>query len=162
MKMKKEEAEYTLSLKKAKMFPKRKRIRKALGKIHDFAFKHARSKTVSIAPEVNEFLHKHSKNIPQKLSIVMQKKEDRVRIFLKGGTQLEETKKKEEQEKKNKEKEKKEKETSEKAKKEEKGTGTGTAEQEKKEEEKKKLSAEKKEKEKAQHAIEMKRKQGRE
>ena len=148
--MKGEQAEYTVVLKKAKMFPKRKRIRKALSEIKDFVFKHTRSKSTSIATEVNEFLHKNSKNIPQKVQLVLQKKEDKTLVFLKGGKQLEEARKKE-QEKKKKEKEKKGKEEEEKTEKE----------LEKKEEEQKKL-AEKKEKEKAGQAVEMKRKTGRE
>ncbi len=149
--MKGEEAAYTINLKIAKKFQKRLRIHKCLGAIKKFVAKHARSKNVTIAPEVNEFLHLHSKNVPQKIKVVLLKKDEKVHVFLQGGKQLEEMKKKAASEKKKKsdekaaEKKEKEPETKE--------------EKEKQEEDKKKLE-DKKQKEKAGAALGIKRKTG--
>lgn len=147
--MKGEEAAYTLSLKKAKLFPKRERMIKAIGLLKKFVYKHARNKNILLANEVNEYLHKNSKNVPEKISVTLRKDEENIRVYLEGGKQLD-LDKKASQERKEKEK-KEEKE----GKKEEK-----TGEEKEKEIENKKKLEEKKEKEKASTALEIKRKTG--
>lgn len=153
--MKGNEASYTFNLKKAKMFPKRRRIVKATGMLKREVIKHTREKNVLIAPEVNEFLHLHSKNIPEKISVVLRKGEGQVFVYIEGGTQLAEAKKRDVEEKKKKADKEKKADT----KKEEPKKSEG--EIEKKEEEKTQKLEDKKTKEKAGQAAQIKRKTGR-
>ncbi|MDO8633897.1 MAG: hypothetical protein Q7K34_01245 [archaeon] len=154
--MKGEEAAYIVNLKKAKMFTKDKRTRRALVEIKKFVHKHTRVKNVVIKNEVNEFIHAHSKNIPQKAEVVLRKKDDKILVYMKAGKELEADKKKETEEAK-KAKEKKALEEKAKKEKEEKKS----AEEKEKEEDGKKKLEDKKEKEKAGQALEVKRKSGR-
>ena len=75
--MKGEEAAYTVNLKKAKMFTKDKRTRRALVELKKFVNKHTRVKNVVIKNEVNEFIHSHSKTTPQKAEVVLRKRTTR-------------------------------------------------------------------------------------
>ncbi|MBI5554140.1 MAG: hypothetical protein HY917_05380 [Candidatus Diapherotrites archaeon] len=101
--MKGNEAEYVIPLRDAFRAPPLKRVRKANLAIHRFVFKHTRQKNVTIMPEVNEFIHLHSKNIPRRISAVLVAEEGKIKVFLAGGKQLaEEKKKKTESEKKKK------------------------------------------------------------
>lgn len=161
--MKGEEALYSFNIRKAKMFPKRERITKALGFLKKQVFKHSRDKNPTLATEVNEFLHAHSKNVPEKINVVLRKKDDNVTVFLQGGKQLELVKKKEAEEKKKKaeKKEKDEKEKSKKDKGEEKSESKMTEEEKLAEAEKERKLADKREKEQAGAALEVKRKTGR-
>ena len=145
--MKGEQAEYTIGLRNAFMFPPKKRIRKALNVINRFVKKHTRAEQTNISNEVNEELHKNSKNIPRRVNVVLLKENDKVTVFLQEGKQLKiyleqksKDKKKKDEDKKSKDKKESKKETKE-------------ADQEKKE----KLE-EKKAKETAAKAVEMKRK----
>src|SRR3989338_7499293 len=104
--MKGEKAEYTINLTKAFMFPVTKRVRKALNEIKAFVRKHTRSKEISISNEVNEYIHKNSKNIPRYLKAVLLKDGPRIAVFLQGGKQLEAYQKKKIEEKKKKEEKK--------------------------------------------------------
>lgn len=143
--MKGNEAEYTIGLKTAFLFPPKKRIRKALNVINRFVKKHSRAEKILVSNEVNEFLHKNSKNIPRKVKAILLKREKTVTVYLQNGKQLKAYK--ESQEKENKEKAKK---------KEEKDKAKAAATEEVAGQ-KEKLE-EKKAKEKAAKAAEMKRK----
>ena|SRR3989338_7511165 len=87
--MKGEQANYIISLWTAFLFPPKTRIKKAIRQIKKFVWKHARSKNVALSTEVNEFLHKHSKNIPKKISATLLKEPERVMVFLEKGKELE-------------------------------------------------------------------------
>ena len=108
--MKGEQAEYIIPLRDAFKFPKPKRIIKTLGVIKRFVFKHTRKREVFIAKEVNEFLHKHSKNIPRRIDSVIVIDGENARVFLREGKELEEFKKKLAEKKKAKEKKSEKKE----------------------------------------------------
>ncbi|MBI2597696.1 MAG: hypothetical protein HYW50_00700 [Candidatus Diapherotrites archaeon] len=98
-----------ISFRKVFLQPKNKRIRKALNEINSFVRKHEKGTGVWVSEEVNEFLHKNSKNIPRKISAVLLKTEKNVAVYLAGGKQLEEDiKRKKAEEKKKKEEPKKE------------------------------------------------------
>ena len=109
--MKGEKAEYKINLPKAFMFPVTKRVRKALSEIKAFVKKHARVKDTAISNEVNEFIHKNSKNIPRGINAVLLKEDKRVIVFLQGGKQLDAYTAKKAQEKKKKEEKKAAKES---------------------------------------------------
>ncbi|MAG18319.1 MAG: hypothetical protein CL944_02495 [Candidatus Diapherotrites archaeon] len=145
--MKGEQAEYTIGLRNAFMFPPKKRIRKALNVINRFVKKHTRAKQTNISNEVNEELHKNSKNIPRRVKTILLKENDKVTVFLQEGKQLKVYLEQKEKAKKKKDAEKKAKDSKKETKKE------VEADQEKKE----KLE-EKKAKETAAKAVEMKRK----
>ncbi|HZX19739.1 MAG TPA: hypothetical protein VFF13_01865 [archaeon] len=144
--MKGEQAEYTIALRNAFMFPPKKRIRKALNVIIRFAEKHARAKEIKISTEVNEYLHENSKNLPRKVNAILLKEENKITVFLQEGTQLKTYKENKEKTKKETEKKKKE----EKGKEKKEDTGEDKEQKEKLED--------KKEKEKAGHASSIKRK----
>ncbi|PIN85389.1 MAG: hypothetical protein COV47_02525 [Candidatus Diapherotrites archaeon CG11_big_fil_rev_8_21_14_0_20_37_9] len=146
--MKGDKFNYVIPLERAFMFPPKKRIRKALNEILRFVKKHARPKTTLVATEVNEYLHKNSKNIPRRVNATLYREDDKVTVYLETGKQLEAYLKKKEAEKKHKDKEKKEK------------TKEAAEKTEIKEEDKEKAKKleEKKEKEKAARASEIKRK----
>lgn len=145
--MKGNEAEYTIGLRTAFLFPPKKRIRKALNVIKRFVKKHTRAEEILVSNEVNEFLHKNSKNIPRKVKTILLKHEKTINVYLQDGTQLKAYREAQEKEKKEKTKKKEEKEKAKEAK-------AAPAETE---ENKEKLE-EKKAKEKAAKASEMKRK----
>ncbi|MCR4335913.1 MAG: 60S ribosomal protein L31 [archaeon] len=145
--MKGEQAEYTIGLRNAFMFPPKKRIRKALNVINRFVKKHTRAKETNISNEVNEELHKNSKNIPRRVNVVLLKENDKVTVFLQNGKQLKAYLEQKAKDKKKKETEKKPKEDKKETKKE--------AEED---QEKKEKLEEKKAKETVAKAIEMKRK----
>jgi len=144
--MKGEQAEYRINLTNAFMFPPKKRIRKALNEILKFSKKHTRAKETLVSNEVNNYLHKNSKNIPRKVDAILLKEGDKTRVFLKDGKELKVFLDHMAKAKKQKEEKKKAKES----KKEGKG-----AEEEK---EKKEKLEEKKAKEEAQKASDIKRK----
>ncbi len=114
--MKGERAEYYINFERAFMFPRPKRVRKALTETKRFVTKHTRAKDISISGEVNEFIHKNSKNIPRGMGAVLYREEGKVSVFLQKGTGLdvyikaraEEKKKKEAAKKKDEKTEKKE------------------------------------------------------
>ncbi len=153
--MKGDKADYVFNLKKAKMFTKDKRTRKALVALKGEVYKHTRNKNILISNEVNEFIHKNSKNIPERIPVTLKKIDEEMFVYLQGGTQLDidekkfaqQKKEKQEQEKKEKKEEKKEEQKE------------PSKEETKKEEDKEKLE-DKRVKEKASKAIEMKRKSG--
>jgi ribosomal protein L31E len=116
--MKGEQANYNISLAKAFLYPPKKRIIKAIGVIKKFAKKHTRAKTINISNEVNEYLHKNSKNLPRKVNAILLKENDKITIFMQNGKELKTYLKKREEEKKKKE-EKKEEQKKEKSEKEE-------------------------------------------
>ena len=166
--MKGEKAEYTISLQKAFLYPVTKRVRKALSETRDFVSKHARTNETRISNEVNEYIHKNSKNIPRKLNAVLFKDGPVVSVFLQGGKELDiymkkmaEEKKKKESKKKGAEKkegEKEEKAEGAKAEAKEKQEGAKAAKEKKAEEdeiaaEKKRLLGEKRLKEEAGKAL---------
>ena len=160
--MKGEKADYTISLEKAFMFPVTKRVRKALNEIRNFCSKHARAKETAISNEVNEFIHKNSKNIPRRIKAVLLKENERVVVFLQGGKELplyikkrmdEKKKKDAKKEKQGKKGEAKEQGAEEKKEGEKEAKKDAAAE----EAEKKKLLEEKRQKEEAAKALEHKR-----
>ncbi len=109
--MKQNEVEMVISLKKAFLYPKTKRVRKAINEIKAFVLKNEKNSNPSISPEVSELLTKNSKNIPRKINAILVREEKNVRVYLKDSKQLEQDKKKKQEEKKGKEKkEKKDKE----------------------------------------------------
>lgn len=148
--MKGEQADYIIPLKKAFLFPKLKRIRKALTQIKKFVWKHARSKKVLVSNEINELLHANSKNIPHRIPATLFRDGDKVIVFKQKGRGIGEYLKKKEAVKK---KDKKDKEAKKEAKEEKK------EEAEKGEEHKRKLE-EKKAKEESAKASEIKRRTG--
>ena len=154
--MKGEKAEYRISLEKAFLFPATKRVRKALNVVRAFVTKHTRAKDIMISNEVNEAIHKNSKNIPRYINAVLYKDAEKVAVFLKKGNGLDAYLKKKDEEKKKKEKETK------KAKEEKKAEKKETAVEKKEaadaeKENKKRLLEEKRAKEEAGKAIEIKR-----
>jgi ribosomal protein L31E len=154
--MKGEQAEYVISLVNVFRHPPLKRIKRALNEIKRFVKKHSRIEEVAIDQEVNEFLHKNSKNIPRKLNATLVKDGEKIIVYLTGSKKIEEDQKKGDAEKKEKKKGAKEEKKKEgKEKKEE--TGKEKSNEEKEEEQKKKLE-EKKKLEKAAAALEHKRK----
>ena len=92
--------------------------------------------------KVNRLLQENSRNIPRKINAVLVKSGKKVTVYLSGGKQLKEDRKREAEEKEKKKKEQKEKEEKEKPKKEE-------------ETEQKEKLQDKKEKEKAAKSLEM-------
>ena len=148
-----DKAEYVIPLNRAFMFPQKKRIRKALNEIKRFVKKHTHSSIISVSNEVNEFLHKNSKNIPRRVRATLYREGGKVGVFLEKGKALEAYIKKKGDEQKKKRRAEKEKPA-------EKGAEEKAAEKEKTGEEKEKLE-QKKEKEKAARAAEIKRKTGR-
>ena len=104
--MKGNEAEYTIGLKTAFLFPPKKRIRKALNVINRFVKKHSRAEKILVSNEVNEFLHKNSKNIPRRVKTILLKREKTVTVYLQNGKQLKAYKESQEKEKKEKTKKK--------------------------------------------------------
>lgn len=97
--MKGNEAEYTIGLKTAFLFPPKKRIRKALNVINRFVKKHSRAEKILVSNEVNEFLHKNSKNIPRRVKAILLKREKTVTVYLQNGKQLKAYKESQEKEK---------------------------------------------------------------
>ncbi len=164
--MKGDKAEYYISFEKAFMFPRPKRVRKALCAIRDFAAKHTRAKDISISNEVNEFVHKNSRNIPRGIGALLYREDGKVRVFLQKGSGLDAYIRKRAEEKKKKGPGKAEKAGNKDDKKTDKGqAGTaskgakaGNAESAETDAEKKRLLEEKRQKEEAGKAIEMKRK----
>ncbi|MFH1391290.1 MAG: hypothetical protein ABIH20_03190 [Candidatus Diapherotrites archaeon] len=146
--MKGEQAEYTIGLRNAFMFPPKKRIRKALNVITRFVKKHTRAKETNISNEINEELHKNSKNIPRRVNVVLLKENDKVTVFLQEGKQLKVYLEEKAKNKKKKDEDKKKKESKKEEKKETKEEDQG----------KKEKLEEKKAKETAAKAVEMKRK----
>ena len=144
--MKGEKADYVIPMEKVFHFPPKKRLRRALAVVRDFAKKHTRAKTILVSNEVNNAIHATSENLPRRIHTTILKEEDKVIVFMEKGKELEIYKKKKETEKKKAKKE--ENETKEKPKKEETP----------KESEAEKKLEEKKAKEKAAQAAEMKRK----
>ena len=140
--MKQNEFESVISLRKVFGFPKTKRTRKAINEIKAFALKHEKNAQVGISGEVNRLLQENSRNIPRKINAVLVKSGKKVTVYLSGGKQLKEDRKREAEEKEKKKKEQKEKEEKEKPKKEE-------------ETEQKEKLQDKKEKEKAAKSLEM-------
>ncbi len=171
--MKGEKAEYYISFEKAFMFPRPKRVRKALGEIRKFAAKHTRASVISISSEVNELVHRNSKNIPRGIKAVLYREDGKVSVFLREGTGMEAYIRKRAEEKKKTEAEKKKEGKAEKKPGKEGGSGKvakeGTAgkagedtsaqarEEGEAEAERKRLLEEKRLKEEAGKAIEMKR-----
>ncbi|MFH1588031.1 MAG: hypothetical protein ABIA76_01695 [Candidatus Diapherotrites archaeon] len=153
--MKGNQAEYVISLVGVFKHPPLKRIKRALNEIKRFVRKHTRIEDVLIDTEVNEFLHKNSKNIPRKVNATLVKAENKIIVYLSNSKRIEEDKKKREERKKEKSKEDKEKK---KPKKETKEKAKEKTEEEKKEAEHKKKLEEKKQAEKAADAVEHKRK----
>jgi|SRR3989338_2971885 len=102
--MKGEQAEYMIPLRTAFRFPKPKRMIKTLGVIRQFVFKHTRKKDVLIANEVNEYLHKNSKNVPRRVDSVIVIDGEKAMVFLREGKGLEEFRKRQAEKKKGKEK----------------------------------------------------------
>ena len=86
--MKGEQAEYMIPLRTAFRFPKPKRMIKTLGVIRQFVFKHTRKKDVLIANEVNEYLHKNSKNVPRRVDSVIVIDGEKAMVFLREGKGL--------------------------------------------------------------------------
>ncbi|MBI4210451.1 MAG: hypothetical protein HY544_03015 [Candidatus Diapherotrites archaeon] len=151
--MKGEQANYTIPLKKAFLFPPRVRIRKAIAEIRDFVKKHTRFKKYALSNEVNAFLHKNSKNIPHRIPAVLLKEQDRIAVFLQGGKEMETYIKQREEAKKRKE----QKKTSAKKGAKEEKSAEAIAESKEAEDEKRKKLEDKKAKEEAAKAAEMKR-----
>lgn len=166
--MKGDKAEYYISFEKAFMFPRPKRVRKALCAIRDFVAKHTRAKDIYVSNEVNELVHKNSKNIPRGISAVLYREEGKISVFVQNGSGLDAYVKKRAEEKKKKDSRKAEKA----GKKEEKKAGKTDvvgavaakgakaegAQAKGEGEEQKRLLEEKRQKEEAGKAIEMKRK----
>jgi ribosomal protein L31E len=150
--MKGNEAEYIIPLAKVFNEPKNKRFRKAVKEIKDFVTKHTRIENIALSNDLNAFITKDSYNLPRKINAILVKKDNRVKVYLKGSKELEEDKKKakaaeEEKRKKKEEKEKKEQEK--------------TADEKAEEEEKEKKKEEKKQREKSLEKADIKRKTGR-
>ncbi len=152
--MKGEQANYIIPLDRAFLFPPKKRIRKALNEIKRFVKKHTRAKEILVSTEINEFIHKNSKNIPRKISATLLKENEKVSVYLETGKQLKEYLSKKDALKKQKEKKSKEKSDKKKEDQPTKGAPEGKAE-----EDEKKLE-EKKAKEAAIKSADMKRKTG--
>ncbi len=163
--MKGEKAEYYISFERAFMFPRPKRVRKALTEIKRFVTKHTRVKEILVSNEVNEFIHKNSKNIARGVSAVLYKDEGKIVVFLQKGIGLDAYIKKRAEQKK-KDSKKKDGKGADKPAKEGKAEAKGAKETKAKaddkagieDEEQKKLLEEKRMKEEAGKAIEMKRK----
>ena len=147
--MKGEKANYHITLVKAFYYPRKRWIRKALNEIKRLVQKHTRAKEISISQEVNELLHKNSKNIPRRIQATLLKESEKVTVFLEKGKQIDSYIKKREADKKKAKEKKDEKETKEEKK-----------EQAEKDEEQKKRLEEKKLKEDAAKASDIKRKTG--
>lgn len=157
--MKGDKAEYYISFERAFMFPRPKRARKALTEIKRFAAKHTRVKEILVSNEVNEFIHKNSKNIARGVSAVLYKDGGKIVVFLQKGLGLDAYIRKRAEQKKKDAKNKDEKagkpakEGKAEAKEAPKAEGATGAD-----EEQKRLLEEKRLKEEAGKAIEMKRK----
>ncbi|MBU0662656.1 MAG: hypothetical protein ABH854_03525 [Candidatus Diapherotrites archaeon] len=166
--MKGEEAEYVVPFRKLFNQPVPYRARRAIRELKRFAVKHTRveESEVLIAEEVNREVWKNSYNIPRRANVILRKKDGKIVVYLQGGKQLAEDKKREEKEKKAAEDKKKEKEAKDKGKSEvksgaaePKGEAHGSRADPSAQEESKRL-AEKKIKEKAAEKADFKRKTG--
>src|SRR3989344_5348559 len=98
--MKGEQADYVIPLDKAFSFPPKKRVTKALAVVRAFVKKHTRYTNLGVTNEVNHFLHKHSKNIPKRIPATLLKDGSRIVVFLQGGKELAEFKKKKDEQRK--------------------------------------------------------------
>ena len=160
--MKGDKAEYYISFERAFMFPRPKRVRKALTEIKRFVTKHTRIKEILVSNEVNEFIHKNSKNIARGVGAVLYKDEGKIVVFLQKGTGLDAYIKKRAEQKKKESKKKDDKGAAKAeakdAKAEAKGSKETKSEDKEEDDEQKRLLEEKRIKEEAGKAIEMKRK----
>src|SRR3989344_2904667 len=106
--MKGEQANYVIGLEKAFLFPPKTRVKKAITQIRKFVKKHTRMQNFALSNEVNEYLHKHSKNIPKKIPATLLREPNRIVIFLQNGKALPEYIKKNAEKKKEQKESKKE------------------------------------------------------
>jgi len=93
--MKGTEAEYVVPLGRMFKMPRTKRVNRAITEIRTFAYKHTKNKAVKIAPELNRKVWANSKNIPRRVEVMLRKEGEGIVAYLKGGKEVEETRKKE-------------------------------------------------------------------